>query len=88
MNGAVRFSGTILVTPSGENARLRGNCSCSSVCFASVLPLTEVLQEIRRDITRKIWSFFLRILRSRCRETAAWQAPDRFEQKGTKRTGY
>jgi hypothetical protein len=52
-----------------------------------VFPLTEVLQEIRPDITRKV-SIFLRSLRSRRQGTAAWQAPDRLEQKGTKRTSY
>ncbi len=52
-----------------------------------VLPFTEVLQEIRRDITREV-CIFCRDLPSRHRGTTAWQAPDRLEQKGRKRTGY
>src|SRR6478609_5504798 len=45
-------------------------------CLWFVCPFTEVLQEIRRDITRKVWIFFWedRRLRAFAKTATAWQA--------------
>jgi hypothetical protein len=54
---------------------------------AHFLPFTEVLQEIRPDITRKVWKFFKKFAVSPSGDDGM-AVPDRFEQKGTKRTSY
>src|SRR5437764_12639988 len=50
-------------------------------------PFTEVLQEIRPDITRKVWRFFKKLAVSSSGDPGM-AGPDRLEQKGTKRTNY
>jgi hypothetical protein len=50
-------------------------------------PFTEVLQEIRPDITRKVWIFFKKLAVSPSGDYGM-ASPDRLEQKGTERTNY
>src|SRR6266478_7183729 len=53
-----------------------------------VCPFTEVLQEIRRDITRKVWILLKRPASVPPSRDYGVAGQDRFERKGTKRTGY